>query len=300
MGHDHHHHHHQTERGLIVSIVLNSLITIFQIVGGFFSGSLALLSDALHNFSDVVSLVLSYIASKLVKRKASYNSTFGYKRAEIIAAFINSASLIVMAVFLSIEALERINAPKEINAPVVIVLSVIGILINGYSAVLLRHQSKENLNIKAAYLHLLSDMLASIAVLASGVIMYAFQIYWIDYMLSFILSIYLIIIGYKVLIKATKMLMLFTPDHIDIQKLIQDVHQFEAIKRLHHIHLWSLNDHELHLEAHIDCYDNLTLIEFNKVLLEVENLLKNKYGINHITLQPEYQKQDAKDYIVQD
>ena len=135
MSHHHHHHHHHLgdEKNLLISIVLNVLITLTQIIGGFFAGSLALISDAVHNFSDVVSLVISYIASKVSKQKASLKKTFGNKRAEILAAFINASSLIVLALIFIIEAIKRIQNPEPINANIVIWLALLGILFNGFS-----------------------------------------------------------------------------------------------------------------------------------------------------------------------
>ena len=137
--HNHSHHHHDlNSRNLLISILLNIAITVAQVIGGFLSGSLALLSDALHNFSDVISLVISYIANKLVKKKASLKRTFGYKRAEILAAFINASTLIIVAVLLIIEAIERFQNPQEIESNLVIWLSTIAILENGFSVLLLK------------------------------------------------------------------------------------------------------------------------------------------------------------------
>ncbi|MEN8788133.1 MAG: cation diffusion facilitator family transporter, partial [Flavobacteriaceae bacterium] len=146
MGHSHSHHHHShgkdlKGRNLLISILLNILITVAQVIGGIISGSLALLSDALHNFSDVLSLVISYGATLLSRKEASVNRTFGYKRAEIIAAFVNSATLIVVAIILIIEAAKRINNPQEIGSNLVIGLSFLGILANGFSVLLLKNDA---------------------------------------------------------------------------------------------------------------------------------------------------------------
>ena len=149
MGHSHSHNHHpkQKDRNLLISILLNSLITISQVIGGLLSGSLALLSDALHNFSDVISLVVSYVASKLSKQKASIHKTFGYKRAEILAAFINASTLVIVGVLLIIEAIKRFKNPEEIESNLVIWLSIIAIAANGFSVLLLKKDAHSNLNI---------------------------------------------------------------------------------------------------------------------------------------------------------
>ena len=146
--HSHNHSHHNRDlkgRNLIISILLNILITITQVIGGLISGSLSLLSDALHNFSDVLSLIVSYIADLLSKRPSSNNKTFGYKRAEIIAAFVNAATLIVVAIILIIEAIERFQNPQEVESNLVIWLSLIAILGNGFSVLLLKKDAEVNM-----------------------------------------------------------------------------------------------------------------------------------------------------------
>ena len=304
MGHNHTHNHahdHDLKgKKLLISIFLNIGITVAQIIGGFISGSLALLSDALHNLSDVISLIVSYAASKLAKRKASNNKTFGYKRAEILAAFINAATLIIVAILLIIEAIKRFENPQNIASNLVIWLSFIAILFNGLSVLLLRKDSKNNINIKSAYLHLLTDMLASVAVLIGGLLMKYYQIFWIDSVLTFLIGLYLIWVGYDLLKTSTKMLMLFTPSHINVEDVVRRVNSLDHIKKLHHVHIWNLNDDELHLEAHLDLESNMTITQFDVILQQIEQLLHDEFDINHVNIQPEYKKEDPKDIIVQD
>ena len=301
MGHDHHHHHEVEGKNLLFSILLNIGITVAQVVGGIISGSLTLLSDALHNFSDVLSLVFSYLAHKLSKKQASVNQTFGYKRAEIIAAFVNASTLLIVALFLIYEAILRFINPQEITSDLVIWLSLLGIVFNGLSVILLKKDADKNLNMKSAYLHLFTDMMASVAVLVGGLLMKYFQWYWVDSVMTLLIAIYLLYVGYDLLKKSTQMLMLFTPSHIDINKIIEEVHKIQGVSKLHHIHVWYLNEDELHLEAHLDCAENLLLSDFNKILLEIETILLDKFHINHVNIQPEYKREElSKDFIVQD
>ena len=305
MSHHHNHSHHHSQgdlkgRNLLISIFLNIIITVSQIIGGIVSGSLALLSDALHNFTDVLSLIISYIANKLSRKSASTNKTFGYKRAEIIAAFVNAASLIIVAVLLIIEAIKRFQNPEEIESNLVIWLSFIAILANGFSVLLLRKDANSNMNMKSAYLHLLTDMMASVAVLAGGLIMKYYEVYWIDSVLTLAIAIYLIYMGWDLLKDSTRVLMLFTPEEIEIKKIVAEVNAIDGIKNMHHVHIWQLNEEELHLEAHIDFEKDILLSEFDVKLLEIENLLFEKYHINHSNIQPEFRKEDIKDIIVQD
>ncbi len=304
MSHSHNHvhiHKHEVEgKSLVISIILNLLITAAQVVGGIISGSLALISDALHNFSDVISLVFSYVAHKLSRRKASINNTFGYKRAELIAAFVNAFTLILVAVYLGYEAVDRFLNPQPIKSGMVIWLALLGIVANGLSVLMLKKDADHNLNMKSAYLHLLTDMMASVAVLVGGLLMKFYGWFWVDSVMTLLISVYLIYVGYDLLIRSTKMLMLFTPEEIDIKEIVREVHKIPGVGKLHHIHVWHLNEEELHLEAHLDCAENILMSEFNELLHELEIVLFTKFGINHINIQPEFKKEDPKDFIVQD
>ncbi len=302
MSHDHVHiHKHQVEgKNLFYSILLNVVITLAQIVGGIISNSLALISDALHNFSDVLSLVFSLIAHKLSRRKASLDQTFGYKRAELLAAFVNAATLIIVACILVYGAIERLINPHPIESTLVIWLALLGIVVNGLSVLLLKKDADHNLNMKSAYLHLLTDMMASVAVLVGGLLMNFYGWFWVDSVMTILIAIYLIVVGFDLIIKSTKMLMLFTPDDIDIKAIVREVHKIEGVNKLHHIHVWHLNEEELHLEAHLDCSEDIKMSEFNDLLFKVEEVLFHQFGINHINIQPEFKKEDPKDYIVQD
>lgn len=298
--HDHHHHKEIQGKNLLISILLNILITVSQMIGGFISGSLSLLSDALHNLSDVISLIISYVANILARKKASTNKTFGYKRAEIIAAFVNSASLIVVAVILIKEAVERFLEPQIIGTRIVILLSLLGILANGFSVLLLRSNSGTNMNMRSAYLHLFTDMMASVAVLVGGVMMYFYELYWIDPLLTVLIALYLVYMGYDLLRSSTRVLMLFTPDSIKVQEIVESIATIEPIKNVHHVHIWQLNEDEVHLEAHVDFSRDILMSEFDEILNKIEEKVFHEFGINHVNIQPEFGKCDSKQIIVQD
>lgn len=299
MGHDHSKHQVQG-KNLIYSILQNLLITVAQIIGGIASGSLALLSDALHNFSDVLSLVFSLIAHKLSRKKATEDHTFGYKRAELIATFVNALTLVIVAFILIYGATDRFFHPKSIESNLVIWLSLLGIVVNGGSVLLLQKDAESNLNMKSAYLHLLTDMMASVAVLVGGLLMKYFGWFWVDGVMTIFIGIYLIVIGFNLLKTSTKMLMLFTPDEINIKEIVEEVKKIPGAGILHHIHVWYLNEDELHLEAHLDCSEDIKLSEFNEISNKIEQLLLEKFHINHLNIQPEYNKEDPKEIIVQD
>lgn len=305
MAHSHNHsqaHAHSELKGrnLIISIFLNIIITVSQVIGGLISGSLSLLSDALHNFSDVISLIVSYVATRLAKKKASTNKTFGYKRAEIIAAFVNAATLVIVAIILIKEAIERFMEPREVESDLVIWLSLLGIAANGFSVLLLRKDANRNMNMKSAYLHLLTDMMASVAVLIGGLLMKYYQTYWVDPALTLAIAVYLIFMGYNLLKESTKVLMLFTPNTIHVKQIVESINKFNAVKNVHHVHIWQLNEDEVHLEAHIDFITDIRLSEFDVILNDIEELMYHDYGINHVNIQPEFGKCDVKQVIVQD
>lgn len=299
--HSHSHHTHDTRgRNLFISILLNIIITVAQVIGGILSGSLSLLSDALHNFSDVLSLIVSYIANRYSKKKASFDKTFGYKRAEIIAAFINASSLIIVALYLIYEAIVRFIHPQEIKSGLVIWLALLGIVANGFSVLLLKKDSKDNMNMRSAYLHLLTDMSASVAVLIGGLLMKYYNWFWVDSVLTLLIAFYLIVMGYDLLKNSFRVLMLFSPEDVDLKEIREAISAFPEIKNVHHMHIWQLNEKENHLEAHIDFYEDITLSQFDEILNKVEEVLYHQFRINHVNIQPEYQKDDAKDIIVQD
>ena len=302
MGHSHSHSHNHKDlkgRNLFITILLNILITLAQVVGGILSGSLALLSDALHNFSDVLSLIISYVANLLAKKKASLNKTFGYKRAEIIAAFVNSSTLIIVSIILVKEAIERFVNPVEIESNLVIWLSLLGIIANGFSVLLIKKDAKANMNMKSAYLHLFTDMMASVAVLIGGLLMKFYALYWVDPVLTILIALYLVYMGYDLLKSSTRVLMLFTPNTIEVEQIVSAITEIRPVKNVHHVHIWQLNEEEVHLEAHIDFIDDIRLSQFDGILDQIEAEV-HKFGINHVNIQPEFGKCDSKQLIVQD
>lgn len=287
-GHDHKHDHGNLKgRNLGIAILLNVGITVAQVVGGFISGSLALLSDALHNFSDVLALVISWFASKLAGRKQTARQTFGYKRAEILAALINAVSLIVIAFFLLKEAVERLGEPQEIQSGLVMILGGLSIVLNGASVLLVMKDAKNNINMRSAYLHLLSDMISSIAVVLGGFVMYMWEVSWVDSILSIAIALYLVYSSWGLIVESVRIIMQFAPIHINLEEVQQKIKLVKKVKNIHHVHVWQLDDKQVNFEAHVSFNEDLNLSEVNKVLHEIEHILHDDFEINHVTLQPE-------------
>jgi cobalt-zinc-cadmium efflux system protein len=295
---EHHHHHHSVSgKNLFLTVVLNIIITISQIVGGILSGSLALLSDAMHNFSDVLSLLIAYIANRLAARPNTEEKTFGYKRAEILAALFNASLLIGIGIFLIVEAFHKFYHPEVVNSIWVIALGLLSIFLNTLSVLLVKDDAHDNLNIKAAYLHLLTDVMTSVAVVFGGLLIYYFNIFWVDPLISLLIALYLIWASIGLVKESFSILMQFTPHNISIQKVAQTIKDIEEIEDVHHIHIWKLNDKSIHLEAHLDYKNNLLLKQTEEILDNLEKLLYSQFKITHTTFQCEYKRNDNKNLI---
>jgi cobalt-zinc-cadmium efflux system protein len=298
MAENHHHHHHNHVKGknLFWSVILNLGITIVQLIGGILSGSMALLSDALHNFSDVLTLIISYVSNKLAQKENTTKHTFGYQRAEILAAFINSSSLIAIAVYLGVEAFDRLLHPQAVESMVVIWLAAASILVNGASVLLIHSDAKENINIKSAYLHLFTDMLTSIAVLVGGLLMKYAGLFSVDGIITLLIACYLIYSSWSLFRESINIIMLFTPTDVDIDELTQRIEAIDGIKNLHHLHLWKLTDQKVNMEAHVDVTDDQSISHFENQLKQIQSIT-NEMGIHHVTIQPELNMQDNKALI---
>ncbi len=270
MGHEHHHQ--VSGKNMAVAILLNILITVGQVIGGMIAGSMALLTDALHNFSDVVALLLSYVANRIAKRKSTAKQTFGFKRAEILSAFVNAAVLIGIAVFLIIEAAQRFFEPIEIQSDIVIWFALGSIVINLASVLMLQKDAKESMNIKSAYLHLMTDVMTSVAVLIGGILMKYYAIFWVDAVLSIAIAVYLIFSSYQLLFGTIKILMQFTPSGIDLDEINKRIVDIEEIENLHHVHIWQLDEKMILFEAHIDLNKNITIEAFQEILDKVDSI----------------------------
>ncbi|RRS30165.1 MAG: cobalt transporter [Epsilonproteobacteria bacterium (ex Lamellibrachia satsuma)] len=295
---EHHHHHDVSGKNLFLTIVLNIIITLSQIVGGILSGSLALLSDAMHNFSDVLSLLIAYFANRLAARPNNAAKTFGYKRAEILAALFNASVLIGIAIFLIIEAAHKFYHPEVINSVWVIGLGALSIVLNTASVLLIKEDSHDNMNVKAAYLHLLTDVMTSVAVVVGGVLMYYFGIFWIDPLISALIAIYLIWASFGLVKESSAILMQFTPQGIDVDEVVHAIEEEPEIEDVHHIHVWKLDDNHIHLEAHLDFKEDLPLSLSNRVIERLEKKLHDMFEIEHTTFQCEYGRDDSKEKIV--
>ena len=290
--HGHHHHHHhaddQTEGRLWISIFLNLAITLAEFVGGIISGSLALFSDALHNLNDTASLGISLVARKISKREANKDKTFGYKRAEIIGALINLVALVIIALFLIKEGIERFYNPQPINGLVMFVVASVGLLGNFITAFLLYRSSKDNINIRSAYIHILSDGLSSVGVIIAGFLILQYQLYIIDTILTLVIAGYILWQSYYMLRETIDILMEGTPAELDPTEVTEAMQSVDRVLGVHHLHVWRLDENNILLESHI-LIDENDMDQMENVKTSLKKLLGTRFNIHHSTLEFEFE-----------
>ncbi len=268
--------------------VLNAAITAAEIIGGLLSGSLALMSDAIHNLSDSVAIAMSYIANRIARKPKDAKRTYGYKRAEILSAFVNSGVLLAISAILIIEAIKRIKSPEPINGTLMITVAIIGLVADLLSVYLLEKDSHDSLNIKSSYLHMISDTVSSVGVIAGGIAIKIWGIVWIDPLITVLISLYILFETWQVMKKAVAILMQSSAV-LDYEAIKEDIEKLDLVKDIHHVHSWMSDEKTIYFEAHIDMEDVL-LSDAEKVYDKIELLLTEHYGISHITLQAEVDK----------
>ena len=298
--HEGHHHHHQKEvtgTNLLFTIGLNLIITVAELIGGVVSGSLSLISDALHNFSDTLGSAISFAAIKISSKKKDFNKTYGYKRAEILAALLNSVVLIIVSLVLFKEAYQRFFKPNEINSVLMFIVAFIGLIANLIAVFILYKDSKKNINIKSAYLHLLGDTLSSVGVIIGAVLIFFFKLYWIDPILTILIGLYIIKESFEIVKETVNILMQSAPSDINILNIKEEVEKIEGILNIHHIHLWQTNEEDVYFEAHIDVCEDIKISQAEILINKIQKNLKEQFNINHTTLQIEINNCCDKDLL---
>ncbi|MCS7234060.1 MAG: cation diffusion facilitator family transporter [Synergistetes bacterium] len=291
MVHEHHNHIHEPSQvegiKLFYVILLNFAICGAEFIGGIVSGSLALISDSLHNFSDAMSIVVTYFAHKISLKSASERKTFGYKRSTILAALFNSVTLLAIGALLIKEAIERLLRPQYIDGLTVLWVASIGLVANLLSMYFLKRWSRRDINVKTAYLHMFADALSSIAVILGAIMMLYFNLWWLDPTLSIAIAIYVIRESFKILNKSLNILMQSTPETIDIGELVESIERLEEVKDVHHVHVWSLDDKMVFFEGHVNLKKDIPISKVMRVYDRIEEEL-HRFGISHVTIQAEY------------
>lgn len=289
--HDHSHHHSVSrdgsEKRLGIAIALNLLITVAEVVGGLLSGSLALLSDALHNFSDTASLAISLVARRIGRKEATPAKTFGFKRAEILGAFVNLVTLVLIALFLIKEAIERLMTPTTIDGTTMLIVAVIGLVANLVTAFLLYRDVEGSLNIRSAFLHIVADAVSSVGVVIGGLLILYYDLHIVDPILTLGISVYILWHSYTMLREATDILMEGTPTDLDLDQVVSAVQAVDHVLDMHHLHVWQLDEATTALEAHI-VIAKQDLERMETIKRAVKKRLADDFDIGHSTLEFEF------------
>ena len=275
---------HKIEKSLGISIALNATIFIVELVGGIFTNSLALISDSLHNLSDFFALILSYIASKVVQWKSNSEKSYGYVRIEIFVAFINSMALVLIGLYIIYEAIQRFAHPEPVAGGWMLIIAIIGFAVNTAATLLLKTHAHHDLNIKSAYLHLLTDAIESLAV-----VVIAGLIAWKDWrildpLVSIAIGLFIIKSAWSIVAETVHILTEGTPRGIDLHEVAAYIESFPEVQNVHHLHIWGLSSKMRALSAHVVVGDQL-ISAGNKISSQLEIELEHRFGINHPTFQ---------------
>lgn len=286
MGHHHHHHHGNPseigERRLWWAVGANMLLTAAQVVGGVVSGSLSLIADALHNFSDAAALLIALVAIRIGRKPPDQFKTFGYKRAETIAALINLTTLVIIGLYLCYEAIIRFITPEPIIGWTVIIVAGLALIVDIFTALLTYAQSKSSMNIRAAFLHNVTDALASIGVIITGTLILLYGWVWTDAAMTLLIAGYVLYQGITEIPKAIHLLMEGTPEDINVGDVITKMEAVNGVQNVHHVHIWQLDEQRNALEAHvvIQSDTNIETIKQN-----LKGMLDTSFSIGHSTLE---------------
>lgn len=288
--HNHHErHHHRNFRDTNAKILLLCLVVTFtfaliEVLGGYFTHSISLLSDALHMLTDAAGLLIAYIANNISKKPATVNLTFGYGKAEAVGALVNCTFTLVMTMALIIQVIERFFIPVEVHGAGLFVIAALGFIVNGTIAVILM-RGEESLNTKSALLHALGDLLASGVAILAGIIIYFTHISLVDPILSLIVIAILIISNYRLIKRSTVVLMAGVPEHINYEEVGETLKEIEGILDVHDLHIWYMSANVPALSAHVVAKNPF---DWKETLAKCQNVLIDKYEISHITLQHEF------------
>ncbi|MGD9862163.1 MAG: cation diffusion facilitator family transporter [Pseudodonghicola sp.] len=289
--HSHHHHHHHVDPGagdarVAWAVAVNMALTLAQIVGGILSGSLALIADALHNFSDAVALIIAFFARRVARRPADSRMSFGYGRAEAVAALVNYTTLVVLALYLIYEGILRFIEPEPVDGWLVVWIAVLALVIDLATAALTYTLSKESMNIRAAFLHNVADAMGSVAVIAAGTAVILWDLSWVDPLVTLMIAAYILWHVKAETGEVVGLLMLGSPPALRAEAVAAAVEAVDGVQEVHHIHLWAMQEHQPSLDAHLVIAAG-DWGRADAVKAAVKQVLQADFGIGHSTLELE-------------
>ena len=288
MAHAHHHHvpRDAGDRRLIAAIGVNVALTLAQIVGGLLSGSLALIADALHTFSDAISLIIAFGARRIAQRPRDARMTFGYDRVEIVAALVNYTTLVLIGLYLIYEAILRFLDPQPVTGWLVIAVAGFALLVDIATAVLTYRMSKESVNIRAAFLHNVADALGSVAVIVAGVLILAFGWWIVDPVATALIAGYILWQAVAEIRPVIRILMLGSPPDVETDVVLSAIEAVEGVTDVHHARFWQFDEHHAEFDAHITV-DKGRWSQADGIKAAIKSMLAKRFGIQHTTLEIE-------------
>lgn len=273
-----------SDRQLIFAVAINVLLTVAQIIGGIVSGSLALIADALHNFSDAASLGLAWFARRIGRRPADKLMTFGYAQGEVVAALINLTTLLIIGFYLLVEAINRFADPQPVEGWTVIAVAGVALVIDLITAFITHRGAKDSINMKAAFLHNVSDAMASVGVIVAGVLILLYDLYVADLVITVIIAAYVIWQGVSLMPRTVRLLMGAVPDDVEFDKIVQSLRDTDGVTGIHHVHIWNIGEHQRALEAHLVPRER-SLEAFEALKSRIKRQLSADFSISHATLE---------------
>ena len=288
---EHHHHHHldpeSGDRRVSIAIWANGLLTLAQLVGGVLAGSLALIADALHNFSDMAALVIAFAARKIARRPADAKMTFGYGRIEIVAALINYTTLILIGAFLIYEGAMRLIDPPEIQGWAIVIIGGVALFVDALTAWLTWSMQKGSVNIRALFVHNLSDAFASVAVIIGGSLILLYDLRWVDPAITIGIALYILYLALSEIGGPIRTLMLGSPPDIDGEAVITLMRRIDGVEDVHHVHLWQMQEHIAALDCHV-VVSEANWQHLENIKADIKKQLKTHFGIGHSSLEFEH------------
>ncbi|MGC8898576.1 MAG: cation diffusion facilitator family transporter [Bacteroidota bacterium] len=271
---------------LLIAIILNAVIFMAEFIGSLLTGSLALASDAFHNLSDFFALILSFVGARITNWRSNARKSYGYVRAEILVAFLNSVTLVVIGFVIIYEAVNRIFHPFQISGAGMLGIAVIGFVANTAGTFLLKRHAHDDLNLRSAFLHLMTDALESLVIVIGAILILWRGWTLVDPLLSISIGIFILKSAWDVLVEAVNIVMEGSPKGVDLSEVAQFMETFPGIKSVHHVHIWSLSSKYHALSAHI-VVDDQQLSDVCNITNQLAEALEDRFGIQHPTLQPE-------------
>jgi cobalt-zinc-cadmium efflux system protein len=288
MAHGHHHHvdPEAGDRRVFAAIAVNMGLTVAQVIGGIMSGSLSLIADALHNFSDAISLIIAFGARKIARRPRDAEMTFGYGRVEVVAALINYTTLIVLGLYLLYEAAKRFANPQDVEGWIIVVIAGIALVVDVVTAMLTYAMSKSSVNIRAAFLHNVADALGSVAVIFAGTLILLYDWRLIDPIVTVMIAGYILWQSFREIGPVIRILMLGSPPEIETEAVLNTVRGIDGVTGIHHAHFWQMDEHRAALDAHIVIAEG-RWNDADPVKDRIKAALFDQFDIEHTTLELE-------------